>query len=523
MKSKHLLLALSTSVGLVLSFPAAFTDGIASVAWLALAPFIYLISTNLELSFKRILFWSVLIGLLFFYGSYSWLGYSIIHYGGLPPALVYALFLIPGVVMGLFFTLFAVLLRRAVTRWGNIGVLAAAPIWVVTEWLRLKLIGHGWNSLGYSQAFHPSLIQFARVAGVYGVSFLLVMTSAVVVYLILEFTRESAPIRNRRASVLLAVAIVAVTLALALFPFGPREGSQDGKPLTVIAIQPVIPFPEAGSGAGPPDVGESFRRHLFMSERALREVEGREEAKLVIWPESPMNISLDEDLEVARILGDFAAAYRVYVLVNHLGKVTGGGYHNSAAIISPEGKRIADYNKTHLLVFGEYVPMKEVLPFAEKLQGIAGDFIPGSEFTVVPIGGAQVGPFICFESAFPEIPRELARRGATLLVNISNDNWFGTTAGARQHLMHAIFRAVETARPMVRVTNSGISALISARGEVKATTNLFERTARTWTIERAGESQPPQLTLYSRYGDVFVLFCSILSLLVVFRRARISK
>jgi len=145
----------------------------------------------------------------------------------------------------------------------------------------------------------------------------------------------------------------------------------------------------------------------------------------------------------------------------------------------------------------------------EKIPALAGDFVPGREYTIADIGPARVGTFICFESAFPEIPRQLVRRGATLLVNISNDGWFGTTAGARQHLAHAVLRAVELGRPLVRVTNSGITALITPYGEVRDVTPLFQTATRHWLLRMPS---PPPLTFYARHGDLFAWVCVAVSL-----------
>jgi apolipoprotein N-acyltransferase len=284
-----------------------------------------------------------------------------------------------------------------------------------------------------------------------------------------------------------------------------------------VAIQPVISPGDVRSTPGPPDLIESLRQHFLLSEEALGDAPSDTTPRLLIWPESPMNMSLDEDPAVEQLLEDFARARNVYLLVNHLGRAPGGGFHNSAAVISPEGRRVADYHKTHLLIFGEYVPFRHVLPLVDRIPALAGDFIPGTELTVVSMGPARVGTFICFESTFPSIARTMVRRGANVLVNISNDGWFGATAGAYQHLAHAVFRAVETGRPLVRVTNSGITALITPQGEIRDATELFQPATRRWQIPVPTATASIEHSFYTRYGDWFVLVCGLASLVIMGR------
>jgi apolipoprotein N-acyltransferase len=129
----------------------------------------------------------------------------------------------------------------------------------------------------------------------------------------------------------------------------------------------------------------------------------------------------------------------------------------------------------------------------------------------MPMGEARAGVFICFESAFPSIARRFAGEGADVLVNISNDGYLGPTPVMRQHLANVVFRAVENDRPILRVTNTGISAYINERGEVSDETAGFEPALRTWTVKRAAQGQ----TFYTRRGDLFAGLCALLSSLLV--------
>lgn len=494
----------ATGLALALSFPSPFGRGVWILAWGAWIPLLLRIAMRPALTLRQTFLLGLGVALIFFYGSFSWLTFPIIHYGGVPAPLAYMLLLIPAFMLSVFFFVFLRLAHWGITRWGRGGVLAAPFFWVASEWARAEAARHGWNVLGYSQAPVPELIQIARYTGVWGVSFLVLLASALGVF----FAMRAARRRTR------AVALIGVPLALLgiVFLLGRmarplEEAAHDASAVRIFAVQPMIPVVGRGAGLRAPDVIESLNRHLRLSERVLAEDEGGQEPRVLIWPESPMNLSLDEDEAIAAYLAEFSRRHGIYLLLNHLGR-TARGWHNSAAVISPRGERIADYHKIRLLEFGEYVPGRRFFPFLKKIPALAGDFVPGTTYTIAPVGAVRLGVFICFESAFPEIPRALVRRGATLLVNISNDGWFGPTAGARQHLQHAVFRAVELGRPLIRVTNSGITALITPYGDVRAETPLFQEATRRWRLGYPSAS----LTMYARFGDLFAWLCVAVSL-----------
>jgi apolipoprotein N-acyltransferase len=160
--------------------------------------------------------------------------------------------------------------------------------------------------------------------------------------------------------------------------------------------------------------------------------------------------------------------------------------------------------------FGEYVPLPQWLG-GSLISGLVGEFTPGDKYTLMPIGNHRVGVFICIESAYPSIARTLTSEGADALINISNDGYLGPTAVMRQHLANTVFRAVENGRPLLRVTNTGISASITADGFVADTTNGYQPESRTWSVS-------PNLTsatFYTNHGDLFVEFCTVITIAVL--------
>jgi apolipoprotein N-acyltransferase len=233
--------------------------------------------------------------------------------------------------------------------------------------------------------------------------------------------------------------------------------------------------------------------------------------RVVVWPESPMNFTYAQDAEFRELVSQFARSERTSVLFNSLEPAPAGGAYNSAVLVNEAGRLVAQYDKIRLLPFGEYVPLPRWFPGAWLVSGIVGDFTPGANYTLLPIGETRAGVFICFESAFPSIARTFTDAGADVLINISNDGYLGQTPVLRQHLANTVFRAVENRRPVLRVTNTGISARITPRGEVMDATGSFQPATRTWAISRALGGK----TFYTRHGDIFVALCAALSILML--------
>src|SRR6266850_2378967 len=236
-------------------------------------------------------------------------------------------------------------------------------------------------------------------------------------------------------------------------------------------------------------------RHLSLSSAALRDLDSDVALKrsatalprLVIWPESPMNFSYSRDSQLRDVVATLARTNHTSVLLNSLEPAPHDGSHNSAVLVNQEGRIVAQYDKIRLMPFGEYVPLPRWLPGASSVRGIVGDFTPGSSYTLMPLGDLRAGVFICIEAAHPLIARRFTKDGADVLINISNDGYLGPTPVMRQHLSNAVFRAVENDRPLIRVTNSGISAYIDANGSVWDATPGFTQEVRTWTVAKGKE------------------------------------
>ena len=486
--------AISTALLLIVSFP---DFGLFLIAWVALVPLMVVIARRPAPWRAFILGW--IAGSVFFYVSCYWLTYSMIHYGGLPTLLAYLL-LVPGaLVVGVFPGLFGLVLALAVRKWGRHAVLLAPVFWPACEWVRLSVTGQLWNALGYSQAYHPALIQAASWGGVYAVSFLVVATNAAITLLIVKQTRRSI------VTTLLVALFVAIVILVS--PVGDAHAPQYA-PLTAVALQPNVPMTPVKSADATRQLVE---RHLELSKLGLK---SRADGVpvVVVWPESPMNFTYASDKTFQELVASFTKENHTSLLFNSLEPAPDGGAYNSALLINEEGRLISQYDKIRLMPFGEYVPLPHWLPGASLISGIVGDFTPGTNYTVMPMGSRHVGVFICIESAYPWLARTLVRNGADTLINISNDGYLGRTAVMRQHLANAIFRAVENRTPVLRVTNTGLSALISSDGIVVQSTDGFQMDVRVWPLNQKSTG----LTFYTKHGDVFVHACTGLTLAILF-------
>jgi apolipoprotein N-acyltransferase len=494
------------------------------LAWISLAPLLVVVARTRSASRAWVAGW--LWGVIFFYGTCWWLTYPMIHFAGISAWLAYPLFLLPVMLVALFPALFAGLLARVIHRFGELGLLLAPLIWVPMELLRYAVTGQLWNALGYSQAFHPWLIQSARWGGVYAVSFLVITCNALPALLILKLETKA------RFVALASLAFVSICIAASDFPMAiSLRTIMVSKPaLVAVVVQPNVPMDPVD------DAGERglLQRHFALSAEGLKrwrdagaidnlsgrvvhsEWANQESPRnrnaiptLIIWPESPMNFSYSHDPHLRQVIGDFARANQISVLLNSLEPAKDGGDQNSAILVNEKGEMSARYDKIRLMPFGEYVPLPRWLPGASSVRGIVGEFKPGSSYTLMPLGALRAGVFICIEAAHPGIAREFTNRGADVLINISNDGYLGPTPVMRQHLSNAIFRAVENDRPLVRVTNAGISALIDPDGTVRDQTQGFQEAVRNWVIATPDTSHS---TFYSRHGDAFAYGCALISL-----------
>jgi apolipoprotein N-acyltransferase len=487
-----------TTLLLIFSFP---NFELYPLAWIALVPLLVVIAHQPSPLKAFILGWAT--GSVFFYATCYWLTYSMIHYGGVPTVVAYLL-LIPGaLVIGVFHGLFASLTALIIRRWGYLAMLLAPIFWTAFEWVRLGVTGQLWNALGYSQAYQPFLIQPAKWGGVYVISFFIVAINVVVALLVTRRTRWT----------IAATALIPLGIGFLMFDALHRTMIVDyvysvEADIRVVAVQPNVPM----TTVKPADEMNALReRHVSLSTTALKSLGDHPGPRIVIWPESPMNFTYASDRSFQEFVANFTRQNHTSLLFNSLEPAPGDGSYNSALLVNEEGRLISQYDKIRLMPFGEYVPLPQWLPGASLITGLVGEFTPGSNYTLMPIGNRRAGVFICIESAYPWIARRLTHDGAGMLINISNDGYLGPTAVMRQHLANAVFRAVENGRPVLRVTNSGLTAYINSRGVVDDLTRPFTEDVKVWSVDPSYGRD----TFYTDHGDLFVQVCAVITLIVL--------
>ena len=530
------LLAIFSAILLTLAFPD-FDWWF--FAWFALGPLFYAIEREKESIVKSfVLGW--IFGTGFFFGSCWWLTFSFITYGGIPTPIAYFLLLIISLMVGFFPALFGAIFSLVLKRFGTYGVLSAPFLWTATEFLRFNLTGNNWNAIGYSQAFDSGLLKYASVGGVYLVSFVTIVVSlwlSLIAYSILYFyahffvrlfrnilnagknvqtelfSIDEPPILKNKKYLVIAFVGLWIFLTFLNYSLPLNNSGTNSRKISaeVIALQPNIPM----SGLNKAKWLNLRQRHVELAEDALQKLNvqpttDNRPPTTVIFPESPMNFMYERDEEFQAFIRNFARKHNVYVLFNSAEpNAKNANFYNSAIMVNPQGEKIGQYDKIHLVPFGEYAPVPSAVE--QFVPTLVGNFQYGENYDLFPFGEARGGIMICYESHFASLSREFVKRGADVLIEMTNDGYLGNTPVLRQHLANAVFRAVETNRPVLRVTNVGVTAYVNERGEVFDAAQPYTEDTRVWTISKSDGKQ----TVYVRYGEWFAWLCSILSLVLL--------
>jgi len=496
------LLAVACGVLLALSFPK---PGISILAWFAFLPlFAASAGASPRESFKL----GFAAGAAAYAGILYWLNIVMVSYGKLHWTVSGALYLTLAGYLALYPAAVLYLTRRAEER--GISALCSFPLlWVAGELVRSYfLTGFPWADLGYSQFRTLPLIQVSDLTGVYGVSFLVAFAN-VVCYRMWRWLREKGAPYPLRGFLLLLLLLVA-TLG---YGFSRLNVPEKGESQRVLLVQGNIPQDVKWDPAFQESTVATYER---LSRKAC-EAGGT----LVVWPESALPFYLQSEPAYAARVESLAASLKSCLVTGSpAAEKEGSGtrYLNSAFLISPTGAVLGRSDKLHLVPFGEYVPLASLLPFVNKLVAGIGDFSPGKSAVPLQTPEGKIGVLICFEGIFPEVARAYVQGGAGLLVNITNDAWFGNSSAPYQHLSMTVFRAVENRVPLVRAANTGISSVIDAKGHIHGMTPLFEEATLGAEVRR-GEGG----SFYSRHGDLFALGCLAASLALGFACFRKEK
>ncbi len=478
---------------------------------------------------------------MYFGATLYWVGAVMKTFGGLDwfvSALV-ALALVA--YLSLYSALFAVVCSRLLSTFGIAALLVAPAVWVTAEFGRAYLLtGFPWVLLGYSQARVLQIAQIASLFGIFGLSALVSLVSTAVAYLVWPTVRPTYPAyewSERRSgwsppmAARVAVAAVAVgcVVASSLWGMARMRGDRlvhEGTPLAVGIVQGNVPQDEKWDTRR---ASEIFDRYLALTRDAARRG-----AKLIVWPESSPPFMFEEDAFGREAIRDVARQFSAYLLigsdqveragVSAEGRTVAAKYYNAAFLVGPDGRTLATYRKMHLVPFGEYVPLKGLFFFANKLVEGVSDFSPGDQAVLLPVGRNAISTSICYEVVYPNLVRQFVLGGSQLLTTITNDAWYGYSSAPYQHFEQATLRAIEEGRYLVRSANTGISAIVDPYGRITTESALFQPAVLVGTVRAL-----TGLTLYARIGDlvayvaITITLVALAAAIVVGRRASGSK
>ena len=496
--TRKVILAILSGAMLTASFPPS---RLSFLAWFALVPL--LISINNE-SFSRAFKLGFIAGTTHYLTLIYWIVVVLGRYGNLSILTSLGPFVLLCLYLALYPAFFS-----GITTWlrgSRFVLLFMASIWVGLEYVRAKLLtGFPWCLLGYTQYENLHLIQIADLCGVYGISFLIILSNGLLYHLFFR--------RHDKGNGILRWEILIILLvgggALAYGHYSLTAGHMEKGPhrmVNTVIIQANIDQSLKWEPAHQTETMATYQRLT----RAAYDFK----PDLIVWPETSAPFFFQDDVVFTpKILSLARESNSVLVFGSPAYNQIHGKtkYYNRAYLITSDDQPPQYYDKVKLVPFGEYVPLKRYLFFINRLVPAAGDFEPGNR--IAPLKGRQVLPgiLICFEAIFPELASTQTREGANILINLTNDAWFGRTSAPYQHLSMAVFRAVENRRPMIRAANTGFSAFIGPDGRIIALSSLFEEETLKASI---GISNSP-LTFYARFGDLFAFSLLAVSLIKI--------
>jgi apolipoprotein N-acyltransferase len=501
--------AILTGILLVLAFPRY---DLGWIAWVALVP--------LFLSIKNKSLWSATIlsyisGIIYFMGVFAWVttvkSVTWAHYS------VMGLYL--GFYVLLFGFFFSFIAKR--TKW---PMIAFAPfLWVAVEYLRSNagLVKFPPALLGYTQYQVLPLAQLASLAGVYGVSFIIVLANAALAdgigYRLSGISFKEGASRSRYKPVHGILITAGLILAVGLYGWVTLQDNASGKTFSLGVVQGNIPLDQRFK--------QEYRDAILAKYEELSLTAAQKKPELIIWPEASTpgfvlnNMPLRQRMiEIVRKANTyFVVGSAEYLKFSITGiKVLKSG--NTALFFSPEGKILGQYLKIHLIPFGEYIPYEKTVPWPKFIvKTLNNSNIPGEKIVLFNAGGTRFGTLICSEVLYPDLSRKMVKMGADLLVNMSNEAWFGRSSFPYQFVGNSVFRAIENRVHLVKAANTGISCVIDPYGRVSDTIrrqgeDLFVEGTLFKELKIASAG-----SLYTRWGDILPFSCIGISLLILIR------
>ncbi len=493
-------------------------------AWFGLAPLLWALLSPLTVGGKKPLRTAFLLGylsgFLWYMGNCYWVRDTMARYGDMPAMAPVLLLMGYSAVLGLYWGVFgwAVVLIRRASGSTRIALATAPVMWTALELVAARFTSVPWDQLGYSQVDNTLVNHLAPWTGVYGISFVLVAVNALIAGGFLLDCRRVHGFSDRQMAGVAGVALMCCGGVGVTIP-----AARPATSATAVLVQPNL---DVGGGSRWNGPGE-WEQHMaefgkLASEKCKGYIAGipqtgaptgeisclpyETHVALIVWPESPAPF-MELEPRFRNSLKEIAQQEQAPIVVGNIGVDEPTGveelrYYNSALIIGADGERVGRYDKIHLVPFGEYVPYANLLTFARKLTGRVSSFDRGTERKVFRLGGHKYGVFICYEAVFADEVRHFAQLGAEVLVNISDDGWYGDTSAPWQHLNMARMRAIENRRWILRDTNSGVTCAIDPNGVVRQ--SIPRHVVDALPAEFGFRED---VTFYTEHGDLFGWGC----------------
>ncbi len=482
------------------------------LAWIALVPLLWALLRERAAEHPRYLRHAALTGyvcgVVWYILNCYWIYQTMLYYGHVPPFGSAGIVVLFSAVLGLYFGAFGLGVAFFRRCFGLAWALALAPfLWTVLELAAARITSVPWDQLGYSQVDNLRLTRLAPWTGVYGISFVLVAGNVLLL-------ADWIPVKQVHAWCRFAVRLI--VLGLVWWTLGFSAPAPSSTSAYAVLLQPNIDVEPPDNWQGPEWQGniswltDAARQICTPAFDGMPVPDTSPPARIcpqnvttpgiVLWPEVGSWMRSDDPRTLA-LLRAVATGANAPFIAGMEGEDPAGIY-NSAVFVGANGAVAGRYDKIHLVPFGEYVPYRDLLFFANHLTRQVGDFTRGHERTVFRADGRTFGVFICYESVFADEVRLFAKNGAQVLVNISDDGWYGDTSAPWQHLNMARMRAIENDRWLLRDTNNGVTTAIDPEGRV---TVSAPRHTLTSLVARYGYKS--DLTFYTRYGDVFAYLC----------------
>ena len=483
---KAIFFAALSGVLLFLSFPKY---GSGYLVWIALIPLFW--AMREAISIRQGVLLGFIAGMACHIGLIYWITYVVVNYGYLPIYLGIILMLLLACYLSLYTAVFAagiIFFRQKISL-----CFVASVLWICLEYCKSYLLtGFPWENLGYSQYLNHYFVQFADVSGVFGLSFLIVLANATLFEVI---------VKKSKKEFILAMAVVLIIGGILIY--GVNRSRQIDTILQNAAGTEVLLI--QGNIDQSIKWNDGFQRETINIYEQLSLQNTPAKGSLIVWPETALPFNYQDVNDLQKQVRDISLKtenWFIFGSTSYEKAKVDTDYYNSAYLLSPAGEIKGKYDKVHLVPYGEYVPLRNIFPFIGKLTAGMGDFSAGSGYHPLTMNDKKIGILICYEGILPFAARSYKKEGAELLVNITNDAWFGATSAPFQHFSMAVFRAVETRLYLVRAANTGISAVVDPKGKIIAQTKIFEKASLKENVKYSSIQ-----TIYVKYGDILVLVC----------------